>query len=396
MPQPTSGSGLNGNRRVPCGRHPRTAVWWALMATCSIAGTHIVHASPESRALMREGYAQAYELNFEASLAALAEARRLDPEDPGPLRATAAVTWMEILFLQGVATYAAFQGSPSGDTVARPPVPSHLAARFNGSIQEALSLAQRAVRQSGSADARYQLGATLGLSALYRGTVEGRAFAAFMDGRRAVSIMKELRDAEPHLRESGLVLGIYRYAVSTLPWHRRVLATVVGMPGDKQGGLELLESAAGDGAETASDASLVLMIAYNREGRHRCSSTSRTVARPTPRESTPPSQSGIDRSRCSRPRCCREDDERCPEQSGSARCHWRASPMAVRARSCTSRHARPARGGRPPAGHPRAPEGLGARPGTRGARQTGTRTRRRAGRDCGDRRSPILCEARQR
>ena len=238
------------------------------MAACSIGGTNVVHASPESRALTREGYAQAYELNFETSLAALAEARRLDPEDPGPLRATAAVTWMEILFLQGVATYAAFQGSPSADTVARPPVPSHLGVRFNDSIQEALSLAQRAARQSGSADARYQLGATLGLSALYRGTVEGRAFAAFMDGRRAVSIMKELREAEPHRRESGLVLGIYRYAVSTLPWHKRLLATVAGMPGDKHGGFELLESAAGDGAETASDASLVLMIAYNREGRH--------------------------------------------------------------------------------------------------------------------------------
>ena len=93
-------------------------------------------------------------------------------------------------------------------------------------------------------DAQYQLGATVGLLALYRGTVEGRAFAAFLEGRRAVSILKRVREQDATHRESALIPGIYRYAVSTLPWHKRLIATVAGMSGDKEGGIQLLETAA--------------------------------------------------------------------------------------------------------------------------------------------------------
>jgi tetratricopeptide (TPR) repeat protein len=181
----------------------------------------------------------------------------------------AAVTWMEILFTQGVATYAAFQGSPSGDTVARPAVPPHLAARFSASAKQALELAERhAAAAPEDLDAQYQLGATLGLLALYRGTVEGRAFAAFMDGRRAVAIMKRIRDKDVNRHEAALIQGLYRYAVATLPWHKRLLATVAGLPGDREEGVRLLEAAAADSADTTLDASLVLMIVYNREARH--------------------------------------------------------------------------------------------------------------------------------
>jgi hypothetical protein len=226
-------------------------------------------AASDSRALTREGYRHAYDLRFEESLARLAEACRSDPSDVAPLRAIAAVTWMEILFTQGVATYAAFQGSPSGDTVARPAVPPHLAARFLANVEPALELAERhAAAAPADLDAQYQLGATLGLLALYRGTVEGRAFAAFMDGRRAVAIMKRIRDKDVNRHEAALVQGLYRYAVATLPWHKRLLATVAGLSGDREEGIRLLEAAAADSADTTLDASLVLMIVYNREGRH--------------------------------------------------------------------------------------------------------------------------------
>jgi hypothetical protein len=226
-------------------------------------------AASDSRTLTREGYRHAYDLRFEESRARFAEAQRSDPSDVAPLRGIAAVTWMEILFTQGVATYAAFQGSPSGDSVARPAVPKHLAARFSASAEQALELAERhAAAAPEDLDAQYQLGATLGLLALYRGTVEGRAFAAFMDGRRAVAIMKRIRDKDVNRHEAALVQGLYRYAVATLPWHKRLLATVAGLPGDREGGIGLLEAAAADSADTTLDASLVLMIVYNREGRH--------------------------------------------------------------------------------------------------------------------------------
>jgi tetratricopeptide (TPR) repeat protein len=179
------------------------------------------------------------------------------------------VTWMEILFTQGVATFAAFDGDASGDAVSRPAAPPHLAQRFVTYAGDAVRLAQhRAAAAPDDLDAQYQLGASIGLMALYRGTVEGRSLAAFTEGRRAVGIMDRIRQKDPGHRESALIPGLYRYAVSTLSWPRRMLAAAAGLPGDRDAGIRLLETAGAESAETATDAAVVLMIVFNREKRH--------------------------------------------------------------------------------------------------------------------------------
>lgn len=233
-----------------------------------VSGPCPVSASTESRALTREAYRLAYGLKFAESVGVLDAARRADPGDPAPARAIAAVTWMEILFGQGAATFAAFSGEAPSESVPRPSVPAHLADRFLTHVEEATRLAQRqmALRPQ-DADAQYQLGATSGLLSLYRGTVEGRTLAAFSEARRAVGILEGIRERDPRHRESALIPGIYRYAVSTLPWPKRLLAAASGMAGDRDGGIRLLETAAADVADTSTDATLVLMVVYNREGR---------------------------------------------------------------------------------------------------------------------------------
>src|SRR5690606_28003314 len=114
----------------------------AIAGLISIASP--AYSSTESRALTKDAFSRAYELRVAESLALLADARRSDPSDPAPVRAAAAVTWMEILFAQGVATFAAFDGDASGDAVSRPAAPPHLAQRFLADAAEAVRLAQRA------------------------------------------------------------------------------------------------------------------------------------------------------------------------------------------------------------------------------------------------------------
>ena len=226
------------------------------------------HGSRLSRTRTLEGYALAYELRFADCYDALAEAAVADPQDPAPPRAIAGVTWIEILFAQGVTTFEAFTGGVSSGEVARPAAPPMLAARFQHSIDEATALAERQRALADDADANYQIGATAALSALYRATVEGSLLRAFTDGRRAVSAIERARAREPRRRETGLVLGISRYTVSIMSWPVRTLARLSGLSGDREEGLSLLGEAASAGAETETDALLLLMIVDNREGRH--------------------------------------------------------------------------------------------------------------------------------
>jgi tetratricopeptide (TPR) repeat protein len=236
---------------------------------CTLIGFSAVRAdgSPLSRARTRAGYALAYELQFPDCYNALAEAIAADPGDPAPRRAVAAVTWIEILFTQGVATFEAFTGEISKGDVIRPTTPPFLVERFHRMIGEARRLAEQQLTQSGDADSHYQIGATAALSALFSATVEGRTLGALSQGRRAVSAMERARERDPGKRETALILGMSQYTISTMSWPVRTLARVSGLSGDRETGLALLREAATPGTETESDALLLLMIVDNREGR---------------------------------------------------------------------------------------------------------------------------------
>ncbi len=224
--------------------------------------------SPASRRATADAFRDAYNLQFAACYARLDEALRLDPADPAPARAIAAVTWMEILFAQGAATFEAFTGEASGADVPRPAPPPVLAARFATNVARALRLAEARLASSRDADAYYQVGASAALAALYKATVEGRTMAALRDGRRAVEAMEKAHALEPTRRDTGLVLGMSRYTVSTMSPLTRALAGWLGLPGSRDKAFALLEGAAAAGVPTEDDALLVLMIVYNREGRY--------------------------------------------------------------------------------------------------------------------------------
>lgn len=217
-------------------RHAVALRTLAATAACAVFVTSTAEGSPRSRAQTRTGYALAYDLQFAASLDAFDAAVATDPLDPAPHRAIAAITWMEILFAQGVATFEAFTGIISKADVTRPVTPPLLAQRFQRSITRAGILADEQLARGDGADAQYQVGATAALSAVFRATVEGRTLGALTQGRRAVAAMERARARDPRQHESALVLGMSEYTVSTMPWPVRVLAKLNGLDGNREGG----------------------------------------------------------------------------------------------------------------------------------------------------------------
>ena len=241
----------------------------ALVAAVMFAASVPAEASPASRQRTREAFVHAYGLNFAAAYAAFAEAAALDGSDPAPPRGIAAVAWIETLFMQGVATFEAFTGQVSSKAdVVRPIVPVALTEKFRTHLERALLLAHTRLKASADADAHYQLGATEALSALHMASVEGRTFGSFTAARRGVKALERARALDPKKPEPALVLGMSRYTVSTMSAPVRMLAGMAGLSGGAAEGIALLEEAASPAAETEADALLILMIVYNREGRH--------------------------------------------------------------------------------------------------------------------------------
>src|SRR5262249_36868295 len=116
--------------------------------------------------------------------------------------------------------------------------------------------------------AHYDLGAALGLQASYVATVEGRMLAGFRAARRSFDEHERVLALDPTRTDAGLVVGTYRYLVSTLSLPMRLMAYVAGFGGGRDRAVELLKITAAGSSDARTDAKFALLIVYNRERRY--------------------------------------------------------------------------------------------------------------------------------
>jgi tetratricopeptide (TPR) repeat protein len=148
------------------------------------------------------------------------------------------------------------------------PAPPETAAAFTSAVEKAISLARaRVVAAPSDPEARYELGAAVGLRASYAATIDGSVRAAFGSAREAFNEHEQVLQLDARRHDAGLIVGTYRYLVASLAMPVRWMAYMAGFGGDKEKGLKLIESAAGYEGDSQADARFALVLLYNREAR---------------------------------------------------------------------------------------------------------------------------------
>jgi tetratricopeptide (TPR) repeat protein len=181
----------------------------------------------------------------------------------------AAVLWLNMLFQRGAVTVDHYLGSFTKARVDLKKPPPALEAEFKKHVHHAIQLAEARVKAApGDAQAHYDLGAALGLEASYIATVEGRMLAGFKAARRCFNEHERVLELTPNRHDAALVVGTYRYIVSTLSFPMRMMAYVAGFGGGKETGIDMLTRAAAGGGEAKTDALFALALIYNREKRY--------------------------------------------------------------------------------------------------------------------------------
>jgi tetratricopeptide (TPR) repeat protein len=209
-----------------------------------------------------------YNLDYEEALTAFRAASAEDPSNPAPYRLAAATIWIHLLFLQGAVTADDYLG-PARSTLARAVPPRDIDVAFHVQIERALALAEQRLRaMPADADAHFQVGATYGYLATYKGTVEGRVLGAVGPARRAYSENERVMQLDPSRTDARLIVGMYRYGVSTLSAPLRLLAGLAGFGGGHDLGLRLIEEAASAPSDIQANAMFTLIVVYNRDARY--------------------------------------------------------------------------------------------------------------------------------
>lgn len=249
-------------------RRPIQAAVLALLlagpgATARAAG------ADDSAAVRRQAFDLAYNLDHAAAIALLRKATTDNPADAAAHRALASVLWLDMLFSRGAVTVDHYLGSFSRTQVELSKPPAELDAEFRRHVARAIALAETRVRSAPrDTQAHYDLGAAVGLQASHIATVEGKMFAGFKAARRAFDLHERVLELDRSRKDAGLVVGTYRYVISTLSLPLRMMAYVVGFGGGRERGIATLQQTAASDGEARTDALFALVLIFNRERRY--------------------------------------------------------------------------------------------------------------------------------
>jgi tetratricopeptide (TPR) repeat protein len=227
------------------------------------AGNHAASASFRLRGLQL-----GYDLDHEEALEAFKNAIAADPSDPAAHSLAAGTAWIDLLFKQGAITVDDYLGQARSN-IPRAAPNAGLDAAFHRALSQALTLSEARLRQHpADADAHFRVGAAYGFLASYTATVEGRLLGSVGPARRAYHEHERALELDPQRKDASLIVGMYRYAVSSLPVPLRLLAHLAGFGGDRQRGLRMVEDAARFPSEVQPNALFTLILIYNREARY--------------------------------------------------------------------------------------------------------------------------------
>ena len=234
------------------------------------AGVGLTVAQPDSvESLRQRAFILTYSHEHEEAAMLLRRAVTLAPDSAATHRNLASTLWLQMIFQRGAVTVDHYLGSFSKASVDLPKPSAELDAEFRKHLARAIELAEARVEaHPRDAQAHYDLGAAIGLQASYIATVEGRLLAGFRAARRAYDAHEKVMELDPSRKDAGLIVGTYRYVVSTLSLPMRVVAYVAGFGGGRERGIRMLEDAAAAGAGSRTDALFALVLVYNREKRY--------------------------------------------------------------------------------------------------------------------------------
>jgi tetratricopeptide (TPR) repeat protein len=150
------------------------------------------------------------------------------------------------------------------------PLDPAVATRVKQLTDQALALSQAQLdKNPNNVDALYARGATRAMNATYVGVATHAWFAALRGAVAARHDNERVLELDPKYVDAKVAIGTDLYIVGSLSWPVKVAASVAGLSGNKQKGLDYLrEAASSPHVEVAIDAKILLALFLRREQKY--------------------------------------------------------------------------------------------------------------------------------
>jgi len=215
-----------------------------------------------------EGYDHFYNLEYDQAIATFTAETEQHPDDPNAWNHLAHATLYRAMYRGGALESELVTGS--NPFLSRQKVKTSTVEnqQFYDAIDKALALAQsRLLDSQDNPLALGALGVSYALRANYNFLVRKAWTDALHDATDARKAHKRLTELQPDNVDARLIPALYDYITGSLPIGYRILGFLAGYHGDRNRGIESLQSVAQDGKSNRLDAEIMLAAIYRRERR---------------------------------------------------------------------------------------------------------------------------------
>ncbi len=142
--------------------------------------------------------------------------------------------------------------------------------RIKELTERALQLSEEKLKTNpDDVDALYARGVTRGLKSTYTALVEKAWFSALRSAVGARHDHERVLQLKPDYTDAKMIVGVHNYVIGSVSWAVKVAASIVGLSGSRDKGIQYLYEAANGGGEAAVDAKIALALFLRREERYK-------------------------------------------------------------------------------------------------------------------------------
>jgi len=241
---------------------------------CSVAWADADRAPAPTRvdndANTRKAFDHFYNLEYDKAIHEFEAAQQTHPNDPFAVNHTLAGVIFKELYRIGALDTEAYAADSFLMKKLLAPLDLNTRDRVKQLTEQALAMEQAQLdKDPNNVDALYARGATRALRATYIGIANKAWFAALRSAVAARHDNERALELDPNYVDAKVVVGTHLYIVGSLSWPVKVAASIAGLSGNKQKGLEYLRQATQSShLEVANDAKIILALFLRREQRY--------------------------------------------------------------------------------------------------------------------------------
>jgi len=251
--------------------------WWpavlGLLLVCGLAsgqGAAAAHTDPLNLdPMVRSGYEKFYNLDFEGALKDFNQVAAAHPNEPmGWDNVLTALIFRE-LYHQDLLDTTYYAHDSFLNNKREVPVASATRAQIESLTDKVVGLCDARIKASDQdKNAYFARGLARGFHAVFITLVDHSFASAARQGYAARNDSEAALKIDSQYADAKMAVGIQQFAVASLPRWVRMIVGIMGVGGNKEGGIALLKEAAAHGVVTNVESRTVLSLFLRHDARY--------------------------------------------------------------------------------------------------------------------------------